>query len=1204
VLDFRVLGPFEVVVDESVVRLGGPQQRSVLALLALRANEVVSIDAIIDGLWGERVPPSSLGIVRNYVSRLRRALAVTRLARLSSRPPGYVLDTDPDHLDAHCFTQLVRRARHAADVGDPEVASIALEQALGLWRGPVLADLTRLDSLRPTIAHLEEMRLDAVESRVDVDLALGRHAELVGELKALTDQHPLRERLWMQRIVALYRCGRQAEALGACHEARTTLIAEVGVDAGPELQEVERQVRCHADELRWSGPSERPWPPAARSSPAAVAARGPGRIPLQAALTGSSGSHRLVGRTRERTLLRQRLDAMASGQFRAVVVAGPPGIGKSALVRWVAGEAHGEGATILGGWADEGSSTPFQPLDEAIGHWVAHAPTSELRRLAEVDAAHLVRMVPALAERRGAPPPARSPCNDLDRQRLFDAVIGWIGAVAATQPALVVLEDVHWADPASLLAVRHVLRHPPSAGVLLLMTYRDTEPARSDALAALLAGTRGNDDVDRVDLVSLGDEDGFELIGVPAGVTDEAAGRTFAAALNRRTGGNPLFIHETLRHLLRHRAIDPEAGIWTAEPLETYGVPPGLAELLDERVRRLPAAPRAVLQQAAVLGQPFDLPLLSRTASRPEIEVAEALEPALSTVLVVPADASAGAPRFGFSHAVVREAILDGLPLSQRLRTHWQAGQALLAQSGSDPDPHLGEVARHLAAGAQAGDPHVALAACVRAGQQALGTLAFEAAAAQFATAVDLVEPLTDADPDLAYAALLGLGYASAVLNDVDRQRDSFLRAVAVARQHRRPNGLAFLAIGLAIYRMAVGARAPEHEPLAEVVDEAYRTLRPTPSLERCCLLAFMTVRAAMGSRRSQQDDLAERTAEAAAALGTPTAEAMALMARGWTLIGSPDREALRSAGERALSLSFVAEPEVVVPLRHFVVPLLTLPALQAGHRGELDAVRARTSAELERRGDQQITTWWLVLDAALALCRGEFDEVPRLGAQLEATGLAIWQGVSLWQRGLAAIEQRDHAEVVTAIATELAGTISASPTDVGARALLASLYTTAGDRIEATRHLDVVRRHLRLDQLGWDGPFILRHLAEIAAHHDDDGLAADLLPVLTGYSGQMLVTTTGLAVEAAADRATGQVLLTLGRVDEAIGHLATAMALEQSFGADALATRTGYWQARALLARRAPGDITTAGRLLDQAASDAHRLGMAQLRRDIEALA
>jgi DNA-binding SARP family transcriptional activator len=231
-LEFRILGPLEIDDDEGRrIPLGASRQRAILAILLTRANEVVSADRLIDDLWGERPPRTARNTLHYHVSQLRKALGADRIV---TRPPGYLARVDAGELDLERFTELLGQ-------GGVE----RLREALGLWRGPPLADLAYEPFAQAEIGRLEELRLTALEERVEADLELGRHAQLVAELEALIDRHPLRERLRGQLMLALYRSGRQAEALEAYREARRYLVAEIGIEPGPVLQELERAVLRH-----------------------------------------------------------------------------------------------------------------------------------------------------------------------------------------------------------------------------------------------------------------------------------------------------------------------------------------------------------------------------------------------------------------------------------------------------------------------------------------------------------------------------------------------------------------------------------------------------------------------------------------------------------------------------------------------------------------------------------------------------------------------------------------------------------------------------------------------------------------------------------------------------------------------------------------------------------------------------------------------
>jgi DNA-binding SARP family transcriptional activator len=242
-VDFRILGPLEVVVAGRGLPLGGAKQRAALAMLLLHRNQVVSRARLIEGLWGQEPPASAGHTLEAYVSRLRRALLTVEASpRLITRAPGYLLAVEAGELDLDRFQAALDRAGTAISGGDPPAAAAALRDALAMFRGAPLEDLTYAPFAQGEIPRLEELRLTAVERRIDADLACGRHQELAGELESLVAVHPLRERFWAQLMLALYRSGRQGEALGAFERARRGLAEELGVDPGPVLTEAQRGI--------------------------------------------------------------------------------------------------------------------------------------------------------------------------------------------------------------------------------------------------------------------------------------------------------------------------------------------------------------------------------------------------------------------------------------------------------------------------------------------------------------------------------------------------------------------------------------------------------------------------------------------------------------------------------------------------------------------------------------------------------------------------------------------------------------------------------------------------------------------------------------------------------------------------------------------------------------------------------------------------
>jgi DNA-binding SARP family transcriptional activator len=265
VAEFRLLGPVEAILDGDPVALPAPKPRALLAVLLLNRNRVVATHELIDELWSEEPPETATKALQVYVSQLRKAIGADRVL---TKPPGYSLRVEEGELDLDVFGQLVNEGRERLAAGEAQAAAELLERALGLWRGPALAEFRSEPFARDAGARLEEARLEAVEERVEADLALGRHARLVPELEELVGRHPFRERLRGQLMLALYRSGRQADALDLYRRTRETLVEELGIDPGPELQELEQAILRQDRALQWARPA-----PAAAAAQAAAPAR-------------------------------------------------------------------------------------------------------------------------------------------------------------------------------------------------------------------------------------------------------------------------------------------------------------------------------------------------------------------------------------------------------------------------------------------------------------------------------------------------------------------------------------------------------------------------------------------------------------------------------------------------------------------------------------------------------------------------------------------------------------------------------------------------------------------------------------------------------------------------------------------------------------------------------------------------------------------
>ena len=325
-MQFRILGPLEVADGDRLVSLAGAQ-RALLTLLLLSANEVVSADRLLEELWGEQVPESGRAALQVRVSQLRKALGGDG-GRIVTRTPGYLLRVDRDELDLYRFERLVTEA----DGAEPAEAAAKLHEALGLWRGAPLDDVSHESFAQPAIRRLEELRLAAFEKRIEADLKLGRHAEIIAELETLVEQNPLREHLHAQLMLALYRCGRQADALAAYQSARRVLVEQLGIEPSAPLRALEQAI------LRQE---------ASLDLVATAAPDSPG-TPRREPRADRDASHNLparvssfIGRERQLSELRGLLS-----RARVVTLTGAGGVGKTRLAL--------ELATSMLGGSDDG----------------------------------------------------------------------------------------------------------------------------------------------------------------------------------------------------------------------------------------------------------------------------------------------------------------------------------------------------------------------------------------------------------------------------------------------------------------------------------------------------------------------------------------------------------------------------------------------------------------------------------------------------------------------------------------------------------------------------------------------------------------------------------------------------------------------------------------------------------------------------------
>jgi DNA-binding SARP family transcriptional activator len=428
-MEVKVLGPLEVTDGTAPLALGGRKPRALLARLALEANRTVTVQRLVDDLWGDEVPDSAPKMVQIYVSQLRKVLPE---GVLCTRAPGYAIELAPEAVDATRFGALRAEGRAALAGGDPQAASERLREALALWRGPALAEFSE-PFAGVEAAHLEELRLVCLEERIEADIACGRHADVVGELEALVARHPLRESLHRHLTLALYRAGRQAEALAAYERFRRRLDEELGLEPSPPLKALQLAILKQDSSLEIAAPR--------RNGSAAP-----------------RGGDRFVGRERELGRLDGCIEAAEAGVGRACLVTGPAGIGKTRLTAELAERAAARGTTVLSGRCIQlfGAGLPYLPFVEAM------------RGVCEW------------------PEPGAALAQAGSRLALFEEVLRELDAAA---PVLLVLEDLQWADASTLDLVAFLAHAAAGRRILLVGTYRSEEVHPGDPVRRLDAET-------------------------------------------------------------------------------------------------------------------------------------------------------------------------------------------------------------------------------------------------------------------------------------------------------------------------------------------------------------------------------------------------------------------------------------------------------------------------------------------------------------------------------------------------------------------------------------------------------------------------------------------------------------------------------------------------------------------------------------------
>jgi DNA-binding SARP family transcriptional activator/DNA-binding CsgD family transcriptional regulator len=1156
-MEFRVLGPLEARDSGRVMPLGAGKQRSLLGVLLLHANEAVSVDRLVDELWGERPPARATKLVQGYVSTLRKLLGADRLV---TRRPGYLVRVEPSELDVVEFERLVTRARNEP----PEGAARRLREALALWRGPAFADV-RLEGLALSEAErLNELRLTALLDRIDADLALGRHEELVGELEALIAEHPLRERLRGQLMLALYRAGRQAEALDVYRQTRTVLTEELGIEPSVELLSLERAILNQDPELMGQ-------PGDAHRTNLVLELPGPIRL---------SSPYPFVGRSRELTTLRTLVPRASAEGRRVALVGGEAGSGKSRLVREFAHEVAGEGVLVLYGACDAVVRSPYRPFVEALDHLVR--ATGDLVR-ADLGPAggELTRLLPDLALRIGEldAPIAADP--DTERHRLHTAVTDVLTNAARRRPLMLVLEDGHWADTPTLLLLRHLARAATDARILVLATFRDTEADVPAELADALTELRRYDDVVRLRLGGLSEREIAEFLRSASGAT-AAVAPELARRIRDLTEGNPFLLCELWRTLAETEAFEIVEGIVRlTRPLEEIATPESIREVVRDRVSRLPPPTRDLLDLASVAGPEFELEPLRRAAPHAgNVSALEGLEPAERSGLIeeIPSRSIA----YRFTHELVRRALYDRLSGPRRAELHLRVAEALEGAHRSPAGPVLADLAHHFTVAAALGGREQAITYNLLAAEAATAALDHDEAAARLRTALELGIEGEHRQAEV----WLELGAASVRAGESLESIHAYREAGEIARAIRDGELLAQAAVG---FEEACWRPGMLDQRAVEFLEEASAALPAGDSVLRARVLAGLALGLAAQGDHLRGAVVRKNAIEMARRIDDRQGLATVLMHAYWARGATPLEDVLEMLTESRDLAAQIGDIELHAQAMEWRVP--PLMAL-----GDVEAARQQlaTVTEMAQRVRQPFILYVAEqYNSALALLEGRFSDAEIAAERSREWGRLLRGREASGSYGIQMFAIRREQGRLAELAPAARSLAAAKGGDGAWRPAFAALLAELEMDEEVERQLAHLRRE-GLDSLRrslWLASLI--YLTDACSAIGDENVAALIYPELLPFAGMNLVIGGGVVFYGAADRYLGMLAATSGQTERADGHFAAALELDRRMGATTWLAHTGYEYGRML---RSSGEPERAGSLLAEAEAIAERVGMPTL--------
>lgn len=1124
---FRLLGSLQVVRGDVTVEIGAPKQRAVLAMLLLAQGRVVSVDRLISGVWGEDPPASAAAGLQVYISHLRRILrdGTATASPIVRQAPGYYLDVPADSVDVAVFADGCARASAAVEEHRWVEALNLADAALALWRGDLLDDLGDQDWVSQDAARIRELRTECLDHRITALLALGRVSAAHSAVSELRSAEPLSDRGAWLHMLTQYRSGRAAEALEIYARYARLLDAELGLSPGAELRELQTAILRQAPELaawprtpEWSGAGEVHTP----------------AVPTAESAAPDSGHAVLVGRKRELNVAADLLADVRAGETRWLVLAGPPGIGKTRLAEEIDDRFSSDAVWVS---CPDGPSTP--------PWW----PMRQLVRGLGGDADEVLE-VPGDAD------------PDTARFRVYERVQTLLES--ARRPLMIVIDDVQWADSTSAACLAYIAGALWGHPVAIVLTVRDgehiTDVARLLATVARGAGNR------HLILSALSSEDVAVLVNQ---IADDFVDDAEAGVLAERTGGNPFFVSEYAR----------------LPRTERDEIPVAVKSVLDRRLAGLSPEVLGLMRVAAVIGDVIDaeaVPVLARVAALDFDSLADHLDAAADERILVSAHNGDG---YAFAHGLLREHLIAGLPAMRRQLLHLQVAEALAHSASGDL---ITSRAQHLVAAQPLSDPQDVVSACRMAAEQAARQWSSDIAARWWQAALDAHDrqPIAvrdDAERDALTVAMLDAysraGRGRLVLDAVKRNLAEALRNERADTAGR---------VASALLRASGGWPwlAPGDDPggLIGLLEQAATMATEHPAAG-ARVLSALAVGCCYHADSAVAAGYLDRAERLAAGTGDPDVIADTLIGRLITYSGVAEFSVATFEWiDQLNSLQHSRSHEDAV-IAHSVATMAAM------HLGDIELTEQHLRAGMAGSEELQLPVLraqlrWM--QAVLAIWRGDFAEAGRH----HAIAAHVHEQTELYGAGSGLL-----AEVTLLRETggPVSGGLVATQADIetggqGMEALVhtALLTVVEGSRADALVRLQDWRADAGRGQV-WTGLGQAGWMAHLAADYGLDDYADELLAVLEPYADRIAVIgQVGHAGPVAL--ATARLHALRGDSDRALADLSRAEDIARRTGA--VPTRLWCALVRCQLDEAGPARSEAVRKL----ASEAEALGMGGL--------